>query len=192
MCQLFLGVGRASGYYPSVDRVLDGTQSSSPVLEGITYVFCEITIRCLTGEGAENPTVTPESSIHCKAIWHVPYGQSPLSPSVSIQEVSLHVMGLKPDVRQTYYRVIVPTLFPLDVIDVHDFDITTSLPFCILLFGTPSLNTLWTCQYIYRLKCCRADRGSRKCLLVASRHSIDYPTHISTDAVSVGGRRELA
>src|SRR6266571_159817 len=119
-------------------------------------------------------------------------GRNTLSPSVSIQEVSLHAMGLKPDVRQTYHRVIVPTLFPLDVIDVHDFDITTSLPLCILLFSTRSLNTLWTCRYIYRLKCCHADHGSRKCLSVASRHSIDYPTHISTDVVSIGGRRELA
>jgi len=87
---------------------------------------------------------------------------------------------------KNHHRVTRPTSFHLDVIDVHDFDITTSLPLCVLLFGTPSLNTLWACRYTYGLKCCRAQCGCRKCLSVASRHSIDYTTRVSTDAASIG------
>ena len=46
------------------------------------------------------------------------------------------------------------TLFHLYVIDIHDFHIMTSLPLCILLFGSPNTNRFWFCRCIDSLECC--------------------------------------
>jgi hypothetical protein len=59
-----------------------------------------------------------------------------------------------------YPRMIELTLFRLDVIDIHNFDIMALLPLHILLFGSPNLNGVWTCRCIDGLKCCCALCGS--------------------------------
>src|ERR1700704_2448783 len=79
------------------------------------------------------------------------------------------------------------TPFHLDIIDVHDSDITYALPFCMFLFLSPNPSRFFACRSVYIIKCCRTEHCPRKRPAVAFRYSIDCMTSVSSDAAPMRG-----
>ena len=76
---------------------------------------------------------------------HVPYVLMRLSPFLSIQEAFLPKKELKQIFRRYQGIMIKLTPLHLDIIDVHNCDIACTLPFCMLLLGSPSCGGSFAC-----------------------------------------------